>query len=77
MAQTPPFDWEKRLFLSAAIGYNSQPAVTPMSHKKNGKMAANLCQYCDYTASKHLARKKPMVNLRIGPILGHFFYHLI
>jgi hypothetical protein len=27
-----------------------------------------------YTALKHFARNKPMVNLRIGSISGHLFY---
>jgi hypothetical protein len=45
-----------------------------MLHKKDGEIAGNHFKYWNYTALKHLSRNKPMVNLRIGPILGHLFY---
>ena len=50
---------------------------TPMLYKKDGKRLANPYGCRGYTALKHFARNKPMVNLRIGSISGHLFFPFV
>jgi len=45
-----------------------------MLHKEDGKRSAKPYAHLSCTALKRFARNKPMVNLRIGPNMGHLFY---